>query len=443
MGKFQAGGGQSACTACPANSISTSSSTVQSQCVCDTGFIGPGGGPCKLDTPLLDQEEFAPTDIIIQIVLGLPMSVDDFTPDKQTSFSQAIANAANVALSKVKIVNIEAVSARRRRWLLAESIRISVEVAAQDDRTAQAVSSNLAPDMINDQLQQAGLPQAEILEAASVQLPVTLAPPAPVSLDPKHKNTDYVVIIGASIGAVAPVALMCLVYRALSRHKQKRKHALDLELCLPLESGEEGRMMQADMIVPNEVIGNEELSVPNDVIGNEEYSDSVGGRLASAHYFREALESGHSSGVILQVDCDRRRSGDSGDLQISSAPDSGGARDTDILDTRDVEISFHNVERGPLVISNQLVVRINMWEGTFFNSDSPVCDLRNSGDSGDLQICSAPDSGGAPDTQAEDPSQTNLEIRSKYVIQLNPADSRLQNSQLSPDSWNPEPCEPY
>ena len=76
--------GHSTCSACPANSISPSSSTRQRQCVCNIGFIGLDGGPCTASgsgstKPEIGSEpfeegttpDFASTDVIIELVIVL------------------------------------------------------------------------------------------------------------------------------------------------------------------------------------------------------------------------------------------------------------------------------------------------------------------------------------------------------------------------------------
>jgi hypothetical protein len=215
-GFFQASIGKSTCTACPANSLSPSSSTNQSHCVCDAGFTGPdgvactacgaglikpetGSQPCRkpVVTPApaetKNPETFDPSEVIVTMKLGLPISKDDFKTHMQISFRQAIANAAGVGLTKVRIAKITAVNTRRSRRLLAESIAVDVEVAAADSSAAKSVASNLSPDKINAQLEQAGLPKAEVLEAPSVQ-------------SQGQNNTG--VIVGAVMGSIVAVALL-------------------------------------------------------------------------------------------------------------------------------------------------------------------------------------------------------------------------------------------
>ena len=127
---FYASSDHSVCLLCPANSNSILARSQLTDCKCIQGFFGPDGGPC---VPQQDAEEFLPKDVIVKMVIGLPLSVEEFTPDKQISFRQSIADAAGVSLVKVRIAKIEAVDARRRH-ILAENIAIDVQVATKDQR---------------------------------------------------------------------------------------------------------------------------------------------------------------------------------------------------------------------------------------------------------------------------------------------------------------------
>ena len=219
-GSYNAAPAAGVCVTCPEHSSSSiEGSTSASSCVCNSGFLGPGGGPCSIvPAPIKDEApEFEETDVIVELVLGLPMTVDEFTADKQISFRKAIADAAGVALAKVRIAKIEAVPARRSsRQLLAESISVQVEVAAQDSSAANALASNLTPDKINAKLQEAGLPQAEILQAASVQSP-TIA----VDNSPQESNAGLIVgIVFAVLTALATAAALCVcIFRSKTASK--------------------------------------------------------------------------------------------------------------------------------------------------------------------------------------------------------------------------------
>jgi len=159
------------------------------------------------------------------------MSVDDFTLDKQTNFKQALANAASVALSKVKIAKIASVSARRSRRLLAKSIRIDVQIAVQDDSAAQAAAGNLTPANIISQLSKAGIPGATVL---FVQLPA-----------PKSNNSA--IIAGATLGGIAAVVLIgCATCLTFAR-RRRRTVNLDLRDALLPGSENEGRLGSNNM----------------------------------------------------------------------------------------------------------------------------------------------------------------------------------------------------
>jgi len=214
-GSYSVAAASEACEACPAHSFSSArGSTSASSCTCLAGFSGPAGGPCVLEaTPIPQIKDeapaFAETDIVVAIVLGLPMSVDDFTDDKKLSFRKAIADAAGVGLSKVRIASIRA--AGRRRQLLAESIEVEVEVAAADGNAANAVANNLTPDKINAKLQEAGLPQVAILRAAKVQTPVIV--------EEEPTGTNPGVVVGIVFGVLTALALAGALYICVFRSK--------------------------------------------------------------------------------------------------------------------------------------------------------------------------------------------------------------------------------
>ena len=185
---------------------------------------------------------FAETDVVVAIVLGLPMSVDDFTLDKQLSFRQAIAGAAGVGMSKVRIASIRA--AGRRRQLLAESIEVEVEVAAADSNAASAVANNLTPDKINAKLQAAGLPQAEILRAATVQTPVIV--------EDEPTGTNAGLVVGVVFGVLTALALAGAVYICVFRSKPKTSHGKETQQ----ESGYHARPYgEEDSLEPEARVG--------------------------------------------------------------------------------------------------------------------------------------------------------------------------------------------
>lgn len=142
-------------------------------------------------------------DAIVQFELGLAMSKVVFDADKQRTFIQGIADAAGVGISKVKISRI--MPAARR----AGSIRVTVEVAVEISAAA-SVSSTLTTDNINAQLEQSGLPKAEILSAPVVSIP-------------SQSNVISRLALHIIIGVAALTVLICVCCCVSYFYKSSRK----------------------------------------------------------------------------------------------------------------------------------------------------------------------------------------------------------------------------
>ena len=121
-----------------------------------------------------------------------------------------------MVLSKVKIAKVEATVQRRR--LLAEGISVTTEVAANDESAAQAVARNLTPETLNAQLEQAGLPQATILEAPTVSTSTVTSENVETGTKTGKQGSQAGVIAGAVLGALAGMGLLVAAYVYLSRH---------------------------------------------------------------------------------------------------------------------------------------------------------------------------------------------------------------------------------
>jgi len=108
---------------------------------------------------------------------------------------------------------MEAVGARRSRRLLAESIQISVEVVAQHESAARDVVKNLNFELINSEFEHLGPSQATVLSTSS-----------------DARSHSLVVIIGASLDAIAALTFLCCTYkRALNLKSAKSMvHADDI-----------------------------------------------------------------------------------------------------------------------------------------------------------------------------------------------------------------------
>jgi len=218
-----------ACDACPESSNSAKKSATLTACTCNAGWTGPDGGPCQLEvkdppSDVLPPDSPSATDVLVKMAIGLRISIAEFDNAKQLTFRQGIANAAFVAVGKVTITSIKTQTTGRRH-LLADGIRIDVEVAAKDANAAASVAQKLSVENINAQLSKAGLPEAEVLsdpvvsEVLSVPI-VSAAPPPPA--ESEGKSNDMTVIIAAvcaGVGAVVLGAGVCMYRRRRTQSK--------------------------------------------------------------------------------------------------------------------------------------------------------------------------------------------------------------------------------
>jgi len=130
----------------------------------------------------------------------LPLSKDEFNNEKEEAFKDSIASAAGVDVLKIVITSIEPATIRRRR-LLAEGIDIDIEVQAEDAITAESIRGSLTPEIINEQLRSAGLPEAQVLSAPAVQT-ITKSTRSP------NAESNSITIIIASVASLAGVSLV-------------------------------------------------------------------------------------------------------------------------------------------------------------------------------------------------------------------------------------------
>jgi len=143
------------------------------------------------------------------MVVGLKMSILEFDSTKQLIFRQSTANAAAVAVGKVRITNVK-VQTTGRRHLLADGIRIDVEIAVKDANAAASVLNQLSVENINIQLSKSGLPEAEVLSASVV----SSAPASPA--ESESRSNDMKIIIAAlcaGIGVVMLGVAICMYRR--------------------------------------------------------------------------------------------------------------------------------------------------------------------------------------------------------------------------------------
>jgi len=115
----------------------------------------------------------ATKDIIVNIVVGLPLTLDEFTDAVQFKFRKGIAVAAGVNVRRVFITQIRKISNRRdysRRHLLAETLAVDVDVTAANASAAETVSNQLVPNTISASLESQNLPGAVLLQPPTLSV---------------------------------------------------------------------------------------------------------------------------------------------------------------------------------------------------------------------------------------------------------------------------------
>jgi hypothetical protein len=108
--------------------------------------------------------------VFVCLVVGLPISLAEFTADVRLRFRTAIAAAAKVQVWRVFIVNVTTVGTARsrrvlhRRQLLAESLEVAVDIAAANATVAMNVSAQLTPEVVRANLASNNLPGASLVQ---------------------------------------------------------------------------------------------------------------------------------------------------------------------------------------------------------------------------------------------------------------------------------------
>jgi len=131
---------------------------------------------------------------VVKMAVSLPMTINEFTLDKQTKFMASIAAAAGVSSDDVAIDDITSIPTSSRR-LLEASIRVDTSVKAKDKSSADALGAKLTTNSINSELAKLGLPPATMLVApATVSTIVSTA---------TLFRSSFAVIITAALVAIA------------------------------------------------------------------------------------------------------------------------------------------------------------------------------------------------------------------------------------------------
>ena len=228
------------CQACPANYEAPPGSDERTDCICDEGFNGPGGGPCvpfsssppssqgqdETDTDTITGSDDAPSSPpattaathVVKMSLSLPLTKEEFDDEKQAKFTEAIAKSAGASPADVSIDQVEAISSESRR-LLASGVRIDVSVKAKDKVAADAMVAGLTVDNINAELSKAGLPRAEVLVKPSTTAVSTGQAATASGSSSVEGGGGMAPIIGGAVGGVIALICIAVVWRRRKNDK--------------------------------------------------------------------------------------------------------------------------------------------------------------------------------------------------------------------------------
>ncbi|KAJ1489970.1 hypothetical protein T484DRAFT_1885002 [Baffinella frigidus] len=156
----------------------------------------------------------------VEMVVSLPLSLSEFTFEKQVNFRAGVASAAGVALAKVEITAVREVTSRRSasRRLLATSVEVDFRVAASDAAAGASLAEKLDAESLNKALKtqarrpaRKGLPEATVLKSASV-----------VSDGKAVSNIDVPAIIGGVVGGLVGLSLLVALFALYTNRKQQQ-----------------------------------------------------------------------------------------------------------------------------------------------------------------------------------------------------------------------------
>jgi len=151
--------GMSACIPCQQFSLPVPSKVM---CACRPGILKRPDGSCS--SPL--EETVVAT--VVKMVIGLPLTEAEFTAEKQTAFTNAIAATAGVENELVEITDIQPTALRRRRRMLSAGLSVSTQITAQNMTNANSIADTMTPSNINTQMQSVGIPEVAVSTSASI-----------------------------------------------------------------------------------------------------------------------------------------------------------------------------------------------------------------------------------------------------------------------------------
>ena len=120
----------------------------------------------------VNSAEASGVSTVVKLVIDIPLTMAEFTEDKQTSFRNAIAATAGVANEFVEITDIKSIIRRRR--MLSASISVATQITVQNEATANTVSDTMTQSNINKQMVSTGMSNVTVSVGATVET-VTVA----------------------------------------------------------------------------------------------------------------------------------------------------------------------------------------------------------------------------------------------------------------------------
>ena len=125
----------------------------------ETGYVSSTPEPKEI----LSENPKSQNTYTVRMVLSLPMTIETFNYEVQTTFKDALAQAVGVASNTI---SIDSIVANVQRRLLSESIIVQTSIMAVDEGSATNMMSSLTSDNININLVRSGLPSVTVIEQA-------------------------------------------------------------------------------------------------------------------------------------------------------------------------------------------------------------------------------------------------------------------------------------
>jgi len=157
----------------------------------------------------VNSAEASGVSTVVKLVIDIPLTMAEFTEDKQTSFRNAIAATADVANEFVEITDIKSIIRRRR--MLSASISVATQITMQNGVIANTVSDTMTQSNINKQMVSNGISNVTVsvsptVETVTVAIAVDGADSA-VARPAPNRNTAALVALGVYAATLTVLAV--------------------------------------------------------------------------------------------------------------------------------------------------------------------------------------------------------------------------------------------